>query len=75
MIKLQWVIDMYRFKHNCGAVIVVDAKGHKRILKHGFEFNSFTELKLFEKTQTQQSLNFNQNSVGLRNVYRDYRQK
>lgn len=40
---------MKSFKHNSGAVVRVDSRGKKTILKHGLKFRSFQEMIRYEK--------------------------
>lgn len=64
------------FKHNSGAMVCVDNNGKKTITKYDYEFNSFVELKAFEKQMNSKGVDLKKQALeDTKKMYREYRQK
>ena len=67
---------MYSFKHNSGAYVYVDEKGKKKIIKYDIEFESFIEIKMFEKNMHELGIDLKEQlPKDIIERYREYRQK
>ena len=67
---------MYSFKHNSGAYVYVDEKGKKKTIKYDIEFESFLEIKLFERNMQELGIDLKEESQeDIIERYREYRQK
>lgn len=67
---------MYSFKHNSGAYVYVNENGKKKIIKYDIEFESFLEIKLFERNMQELGIDLKEQvSNDIIELYREYRQK
>lgn len=67
---------MYSFKHNSGAYVYVDENGKKTIIKYDIEFESFLEVKKFERNMQELGIDLkDQVPKDIIDRYREYKQK
>lgn len=67
---------MREYKHNTGALVIVDDLGSKTIWKHGLKFKSFKEIRMFEKECADVGFDLKKlEQKEIINIYKEYRQK
>lgn len=65
-----------QFKHNSGALVVIDEHGKKTLYKYGKEFSSFLQIKKYELEMKKKGVDLNTKAnQDILNIYREYRQK